>query len=56
MADDHVTGSPFMGSGSNSHAHDRESEYEPSGPPAPPVIPEEDRIYLSSRPGCGGAW
>ncbi|KAL6575065.1 hypothetical protein OROMI_012350 [Orobanche minor] len=29
---------------------DREGEEQPSGPPPPPVIPEEDRIYLSSQP------
>jgi hypothetical protein len=55
MADDHhTTSSRIMGSGSNSDVHDREAEDQPSGPPAPPVIPEEDRIYLSSQPG--GVW
>ncbi|KAL6523164.1 hypothetical protein OROHE_016459 [Orobanche hederae] len=35
-------------------ADDREGEEQPSGPP-PPMIPEEDRIYLSSQPN-GVCW
>ncbi|KAL6504254.1 hypothetical protein OROGR_026177 [Orobanche gracilis] len=32
-------------------ADDREGDEQLSGPPPPPLIPEEDRIYLSSQPG-----
>ncbi|KAL6556156.1 hypothetical protein OROGR_005444 [Orobanche gracilis] len=35
-------------------ADDREGEEQLSGPPPPPLIPEEDRIYLSSQPD--GVW
>ncbi|KAL6517972.1 hypothetical protein OROMI_033673 [Orobanche minor] len=35
-------------------ADDRSGEEQSSGPPLPPVIPEEDRIYLSSHPD--GVW
>ncbi|KAL6506408.1 hypothetical protein OROGR_024589 [Orobanche gracilis] len=35
-------------------ADDREGDEQLSGPPPPPVIPEEDRIYLSSQPD--GVW
>ncbi|KAL6499104.1 hypothetical protein OROGR_028125 [Orobanche gracilis] len=31
-------------------ADDCEGDEHLSGPPPPPVIPEEDRIYLSSQP------
>ncbi|KAL6544417.1 hypothetical protein OROMI_023279 [Orobanche minor] len=35
-------------------ADDRSGEEQSSGPLPPPVIPEEDRIYLSSQPD--GVW